>query len=75
MKNDFGYLQLTDFSFSKKVKSRTYTLCGTPEYLAPEVIMKTGHSKPVDWWCLGVLMYEMSVGQTPFEDGDPFSMY
>ena len=43
-----GYLKLTDFGFAKIVESRTYTLCGTPEYLAPEILQNKGHSKPVD---------------------------
>ena len=43
-----GYLKLTDFGFAKVVGSRTYTLCGTPEYLAPEILLNKGHGKPVD---------------------------
>jgi len=69
-----GYLKLTDFGFAKFVEGRTYTLCGTPEYLAPEILLNkgewklnlknffSGHGKPVDWWCLGILIYEMLAG-------------
>merc|ERR1719359_1804406 len=54
-----GYLKLTDFGFAKIIEYRTYTLCGTPEYIAPEVLLNKGHGKPVDWWTLGILIYEM----------------
>ena len=57
-----GYLKLTDFGFAKVVKGRTYTLCGTPEYLAPEILLNKGHGKPVDWWAMGILIYEMNHG-------------
>ena len=70
-----GYLKLTDFGFAKIVEGRTYTLCGTPEYLAPEIILNKGHGKPVDWWTCGILLYEMIAGIDPFSDDDPMMVY
>lgn len=72
---DDGYLKLTDFGFAKVVEGRTYTLCGTPEYLAPEILLNKGHGKPVDWWTLGIIIYEMLVGIDPFSDEDPMGIY
>jgi len=70
-----GFLKLTDFGFAKVVESRTYTLCGTPEYLAPEILLNKGHGKPVDWWTLGIIIYEMLAGIDPFSDEDPMAIY
>lgn len=71
-----GHLKLVDFGFAKKVDNReTYTLCGTPEYLAPEVIRNTGHGCAVDWWAFGILVYEFLVGQPPFWDQNPMKIY
>lgn len=72
-----GYLKLTDFGFIKSVKpgDRTYTLCGTPEYLAPEILLNKGHGKAVDYWCLGIFMYELLVGQCPFVGDDPYDIF
>lgn len=70
-----GYLKLTDFGFAKVVYDRTYTLCGTPEYIAPEILLNKGHGKPVDWWTLGVIIYEMIAGIDPFTDEDPMMIY
>lgn len=72
-----GYLRVTDFGFAKQVTYKTYTLCGTPEYIAPEVLLNKGHGKGVDWWCLGILIYEMLVGEPPFvaANDDPIRIY
>ena len=70
-----GYLKLTDFGFAKIVTNRTYTLCGTPEYVAPEIIRCKGHGKEVDWWALGILMYEMLVGIDPFNANSPMETF
>jgi serine/threonine protein kinase len=73
--NKNGYLKLTDFGFAKVIEGKTYTLCGTPEYLAPEIILNKGHGMPVDWWTMGILLYEMLVGIDPFSDDDPMMIY
>ena len=59
---DNGHIKLVDFGFAKKLKGRTSTNCGTPVYLAPEILRGTGHSFEVDIWSLGVLMVEIVSG-------------
>jgi len=61
-----GYAKLTDFGFAKIVIDKTRTVCGTPDYLAPEVIIGRGHGKGVDYWTLGIFIYECINGVAPF---------
>ena len=75
MMGDDGYFKMIDFGFAKIVTKRTFTICGTPEYIAPEILLNQGHGKPVDWWTLGILVYEMLAGFPPFQDEDPMNIY
>ncbi|KAI4866085.1 Pkinase-domain-containing protein [Hypoxylon rubiginosum] len=73
-----GHIALCDFGLCKldmKDEDRTNTFCGTPEYLAPELLMGKGYNKTVDWWTLGVLLYEMLTGLPPFYDENTNEMY
>ena len=71
-----GYLKVVDFGLAKKLEGgKTWTLCGTPDYLAPEVILNEGHDWAVDYWALGVLIYEMTAGTPPFYAEDPMEVY
>jgi serine/threonine protein kinase len=73
-----GYLKLADFGFAKHVGSnKAFTICGTPDYQAPEVIMRRGTTKAADYWAIGVLIFEMLVGEPPFmsASGNPWDTF
>ncbi|XP_022241910.1 cGMP-dependent protein kinase 1-like [Limulus polyphemus] len=72
-----GYAKLVDFGFSKLLINgqKTWTFCGTPEYVAPEIILNKGHDKAVDYWSIGILMYELFTGMPPFTASDPMKTY
>lgn len=76
-----GHIRLTDFGLAKGnitgagPEGGTKTFCGTPEYLAPELLENTGHGKAVDWWALGTLLHEMICGRPPYYDTNVQRMY
>ena len=72
-----GHLKLVDFGISKKISPYNgyHSLCGTPEYMAPEVVKQIQYGFSVDWWALGILTYELLYGQTPFSDNGIASMF
>lgn len=73
-----GYLKVIDFGFAKhipfekggKMQMKSFTLCGTPEYLSPELVLSKGHDKSADYWALGCLVFELLLGRTPFAHED-----
>ncbi|XP_077310688.1 cGMP-dependent protein kinase 2-like isoform X2 [Lithobates pipiens] len=72
-----GYIKMVDFGFAKKIGAgkKTWTFCGTPEYVAPEIIMNRGHDFGADYWSLGILIYELLTGSPPFSGTDPIKIY
>ncbi|KXJ74903.1 hypothetical protein RP20_CCG012738 [Aedes albopictus] len=72
-----GYVKLVDFGFAKFIgySSKTWTFCGTPEYVAPEIVLNKGHDRSVDYWALGVLIHELLTGIPPFAAADPMKTY
>ena len=73
--NNAGYVKIVDFGLAKKItRGQTYTFCGTPDYLAPEVILNEGYDWAVDYWGLGVLIYEMTAGVAPFYAESPMEV-
>merc|ERR1712217_652361 len=72
---EFGTVKVTDMGLSKFVIGKTYTTCGTPDYFAPEIIDSTGHTSAVDWWMLGILVFELMSGHPPFESDSPMQIY
>uniref|UniRef100_A0AAQ5XNW4 cGMP-dependent protein kinase n=1 Tax=Amphiprion ocellaris TaxID=80972 RepID=A0AAQ5XNW4_AMPOC len=72
-----GYVKMADFGFAKKIGlgKKTWTFCGTPEYVAPEVIMNKGHDFGADCWSLGILIFELLTGNPPFSGSDHIKIY
>jgi len=75
MLDNQGYLVFVDFGYSKIVEDKTFTICGTPAYMAPEILLNQGYGRSVDWWALGILIYEMNAGVDPFSEEDSFNTF
>lgn len=65
-----GFIKLTDYGLAKAhlygPDSQTHTFCGTPDFMAPEIVLERAYDRSVDWWAFGVLLYELLVGKAPF---------
>jgi len=70
-----GHVRLIGFDYAKRVEDRTFTFCGAPDYVAPEMLTDNGYAHSVDWWALGVMAFEMMYGYPPFFDKSPFAIY
>jgi serine/threonine protein kinase/CRP-like cAMP-binding protein len=70
-----GYVKLTDMGIAKVVVGKTYTVCGTADYLAPETLRQLGHNRAVDWWACSVLLFIMCSGRSPFDAPDVQQIY
>ncbi|KAH8237877.1 hypothetical protein KR032_004901 [Drosophila birchii] len=77
MLDERGYVKIVDFGFAKQIgtSAKTWTFCGTPEYVAPEIILNKGHDRAVDYWALGILIHELLNGTPPFSAPDPMQTY
>jgi serine/threonine protein kinase len=70
-----GYVKLTDMGIAKMVVGKTYTVCGTADYFAPETLKQTGHNRAADWWACGVLLFIMCAGRSPFDAPEVTQIY
>eukprot|EP00929_Paragymnodinium_shiwhaense_P115331 TRINITY_DN840_c0_g3_i1.p1 TRINITY_DN840_c0_g3~~TRINITY_DN840_c0_g3_i1.p1 ORF type:complete len:823 (-),score=269.19 TRINITY_DN840_c0_g3_i1:285-2753(-) len=72
---DTGRMKLTDMGLATVTAGKSFTTCGTPDYFAPEMIQSAGHTSAVDWWTLGILIFELMSGHPPFESETPMQIY
>lgn len=70
-----GYVKLTDMGIAKVVVDKTFTICGTADYFAPETLRQHGHNRAADWWACGVLLFIMCSGRSPFDAPDVQQIY
>ena len=77
MVDNNGYLRVVDLGFAKQVPpgKKTWTFCGTPEYIPPEIISNSGHNIAADYWSLGILVFELLARRTPFRAKDDLAIY
>ncbi|KAI9343284.1 kinase-like domain-containing protein [Zopfochytrium polystomum] len=70
-----GHIKLADFGFAKTIRTTTSSFCGTPDYIAPEIVANKPYTLTVDWWSLGVLVFELTSGKTPFGEDTSEKIY